>query len=105
MALCHEHYVLCLVPHVRLLSVWPLGLGFWSRECLARTVNVLYLLCLLMLSVLSMTVVMIMLTNIKFSSLNYDKCGLRLALKWASWDANLTIYTPLELSRLVKVSI
>ena len=31
--------------------------------------------------------------------------GLRLALKLASWDENLTIYTPLELDRLKKGGI
>ena len=41
-------------------------------------------------------------TNIQFSSLNYVSWALRLALKWASWDLNLTIYTPLELDRLTK---
>ena len=36
------------------------------------------------------------------SSLSRNFWELRLALKWASWDANLTIHTPLELSRLTK---
>ena len=33
---------------------------------------------------------------------NYEILGLRLALKWASWEVNLTIYTPTELDQLTK---
>ena len=33
---------------------------------------------------------------------NYEILGLRLALKWASWEVNLTIYTRTELDRLTK---